>query len=182
MARAGLLGIIIVLLGALVVFYLGGPSRRVPSVSVLALPSVADAGLQEFAFVQGKNGLVNWRIQAKQAQVFDAEATAVVNDVRVTMTGDDGMSLTVEGDEGTINTSSKDFVIGKRSGNLAVFLNSGHTIYTPRVHWANQDHRLWTDAPVRITGPRLEITGQGLDAFLTTREMRIRRNVRVGIH
>ena len=182
MARAGLLGIIFAVLGAILVFVLGGPSRRVQSVSVAVLPQAADAGLQEFSFVQSKDGLVDWRIRAKQAQVFDADAKAFLNDVHVTLTGADGVSMTVEGDEGTINTSSKDFVVGKRSGDLALVLQSGYTIYTPRINWVNQEHRLWTDEAVRIKGPRLEITGQGMDVLLTTREMRIRRDVRVGIH
>ena len=182
LARAGLLGIVFVILGAILVFVLVGPTRRVPSVIVEVLPQAADAGLREFSFVQSKDGLVDWKIQARQAQVFDAEAKAVLSDVHVTLTGSDGVSMTVEGDEGTINTSSKDFVVGKRSGDLALVLQSGYTIYTPRLNWVNQEHRLWTDDPVRIKGPRLEVTGQGMDALLSTREMRIRRNVRVGIH
>jgi len=182
LARAGLLGIIVAVLGAILVFVLGGPSRRVQSVSVAALSQAADAGLREFSFTQSKGGLVDWKIQARHAQVFDAEAKAVLSDVHVTLTGTDGVSLMVEGDEGTINISSKDFVVGKRSGDLALVLKSGYTIYTPRINWVNQEHRLWTDEPVRIKGPRLEVTGQGMDAVLTTREMRIRRDVRVGIH
>jgi len=35
---------------------------------------------------------------------------------------------------------------------------------------------------VRMTGPRLEVTGQGMDAFPASREMRVRHDVRVGIH
>lgn len=182
LARAGLLGIIVVILGAILVFVLVGPTRRVPSVVVEVLPQAADAGVREFSFVQSKDGLVDWKIHARQAQVFDAEDKAVLNDVHVTLTGSDGVSMTVEGDEGTINISSKDFVVGKRSGDLALVLQSGYTIYTPRLRWVNQEHRLWTDDSVRIKGPRLEVTGQGMDAFLSTREMRIRRNVRVGIH
>ena len=122
------------------------------------------------------------KIQAKQAQVFDTDAKAVLSDVQITLMGPDGVAMTVDGDTGTINTVSKDFVISKKAGNLALVLNSGYTIYTSRFTWDNQRHRLWTDEPVTIKGPSLEVTGQGLDAFLATQEMRVRRNVRVGIH
>lgn len=182
MAKAGLLGIIFAVLGTLLVFILGGPSRRLPPPAVPPTPQVADAGLQEFSFVQSKDGVVDWTLQASQAQVFDAEARALLLGVRLVLMGADGVSMTVEGDEGTINTSSKDFVIGKRSGDLALVLEHGYTIYTPRVNWVNSEHRFWTEEPVRIIGPNLEITGQGMDAFLTTREMRIHRNVRAGIY
>ena len=181
-AKAGLLGIILAVLAALMAFIIGGPSRRVPQVSVPSLPQAADAGLQGFSFVQSKDGRVSWKIQAKQAQVFDADAKAVLNDVQVTLLGTDGVTMTVTGDEGTINTASKDFVISKRSGDLALVFNSGYTIYTPRVIWDNERHRIWTDEPVRIAGSTLMATGRGMDAFLATQEMRIRRDVRVEIH
>jgi LPS export ABC transporter protein LptC len=183
LARAGLLGIIFALLATLLLFIVGGPSRRVAQVSVPALPQRADAGLQGFSYVQSKDGLVDWKIQAKQAQVFEADAKAVLNDeVQVTLMGTNGVTMTVTGDDGTINTESKDFVISKRSGELALVFDSGYTIYTPQVTWDNQKHRMWTNAPVRITGPMLEATGRGMDAFLATHEMRIHRNVRVEIH
>jgi lipopolysaccharide export system protein LptC len=183
LARAGLLGIIFALLATLLFFIVGGPSRRVAQVSVPALPQRADAGLQGFSYVQSKDGLVDWKIQAKQAQVFEADAKAVLNDeVQVTLMGTNGVAMTVTGDDGTINTESKDFVISKRSGELALVFDSGYTIYTPQVTWDNQTHRIWTNAPVRITGPMLEATGRGMDAFLATHEMRIHRNVRVEIH
>jgi len=181
-AKAGLLGIIFAVIATLLIFILGGPSRRVAQVSVPALPQAADAGVKGFSFVQSKDGLVDWKIQAKQAQVFDTDAKAVLNDVQVTLMGPDGVTMTVTGDDGTINTVSKDFVISKKSGDLALVLNSGYTIYTSSFTWDNQKHRIWTDEPIIIKGPSLEVTGQGLDAFLTTQEMRVRRNVRVGIH
>lgn len=181
-AKAGLLGIIFAVTATLLFFIVGGPSRRVPQVSVPALPQAADAGVKGFSFVQSKDGLVDWKIQAKQAQAFDTDAKAVLSDVQVTLMGPDGVAMTVDGDTGTINTVSKDFVISKKAGNLALVLNSGYTIYTSRFTWDNQRHRLWTDEPVTIKGPSLEVTGQGLDAFLATQEMRVRRNVRVGIH
>ena len=181
-AKVGLLGIIFALLATLLIFIVGGPSRRVMQVSVPALPQKADAGLQGFSYMQSKDGLVDWKIQAKQAQVFEADAKAVLNDeVQVTLMGANGVAMTVTGDDGTINTTSKDFVISKRSGDLALVFDSGYTIYTPHVTWDNQTHRIWTNAPVRITGPMLEATGRGMDAFLITHEMRIHRNVRVEI-
>ena len=183
-ARAALLATMVALLATILLFVAAGPARRVPQASapILPLPQQADAGLQEFSFAQSKGGLVDWKIQARQAQLFEADATAVLNDIHVTLMGTDGVTMTVAGDEGTINTTSKDFVISKRSGNLALILNGGFTIYTPRIRWDNQALRIWTDEPVRITGPRLEVTGQGMDAFLASREMRVRHNVRVGIH
>jgi len=182
--RAGLLGIMLVVLATLIVFVLQGPSRRVPAVSVSALPQTADAGLREFSFVESKGGQVDWKLHAKEAQVFDAESKAILKGVRVTLSDARGLQMTVEGDDATINTASKDFVLSKRSGDLALVFEDGYTIYTTRLAWVNIERRFWTDEPVRITGPHnnMEVTGQGMDTLLTTREMRIRRNARVEVH
>lgn len=183
LVRAGLLGIMLVVVATLILYVLQGPSRRIPAVSVSVLPQNADAGLREFSFVESKEGQVDWKIHAKEAQVFDADSKAILKDVVVTLSDARGLQMTVEGDDGTINTVSKDFVLSKRSGDLALVFEDGYTIYTPRLAWVNIERRFWTDEPVRITGPnRLEVTGQGMDTLLTTREMRIRRDARVEVH
>ena len=183
LVRAGLLGIMLVVLATLILYVLQGPSRRIPAVSVSVLPQNADAGLREFSFVESKEGQVDWKIHAKEAQMFDADSKAILKGVLVTLSDARGLQMTVEGDDGTINTVSKDFVLSKRSGDLALVFEDGYTIYTPRLAWVNNERRFWTDEPVRITGPnRMEVTGQGMDTLLTTREMRIRRDVRVEVH
>jgi lipopolysaccharide export system protein LptC len=169
-------------LGILVMFVAGGPSKRVPALSVSLLPQAPDAALHEFSFVQSKDGVLDWKLHAKHAQVFEAESKAVLSDVQVTLTNAEGVSVTVDGDEGTINTASKDFALSQRAGMLSLVLQDGYTIYTPRISWVNGEHRFWTDEPVRITGPHVDITGEGMDAMLSSREMRIRRNVRVEVY
>jgi LPS export ABC transporter protein LptC len=182
LARAGLLGVMFIVLATLTIFILQGPTRRIPSLSVAVIPQDPSAGLREFSFVESNAGDVEWKIRAHQAQVFDADAKAVLSGVRVTMADSKGVQMTVEGDDGTINTTSKDFVLSNRSGDLALVFNDGYTIYTSRFTWVNNERRLWTDAPVRITGPSFEVTGQGMDALLATQEMRIRRDARVEVY
>ena len=183
LVRAGLLGIMLVVLTTLILYVLQGPSRRIPAVSVSVLPQNADAGLREFSFVESQEGQVDWKIHAKEAQMFDADSKAILKGVLVTLSDARGLQMTVEGDDGTINTVSKDFVLSKRSGDLALVFEDGYTIYTPRLAWVNNERRFWTDEAVRITGPnRIEVTGQGMDTLLTTREMRIRRDARVEVH
>jgi LPS export ABC transporter protein LptC len=182
LARAGLLSIMLIVLATLMIFILQGPARRIPSMSVAVIPQSPSSGLREFSFVESKAGDVEWKIRAQQAQVFDADAKAVLSGVRLTMADSKGVQMTVEGDDGTINTTSKDFVLSNRSSELAIVFNDGFTIYTSRVTWVNDERRLWTDAPVRITGPSIEVTGEGMDALLATQEMRIRRDARVEVY
>src|SRR5437899_12443482 len=142
------------LLATILVFVAAGPARRVPQASAPSLPQQADAGLQEFSFAQSKGGLVDWKIHARQAQLFEADAKAVLNDVQVTLMGTDGVTMTVAGDEGSINITSKDFVISKRSANFALILTGELRILTPRIGWTNQPFRFWPNKWGGILVPR----------------------------
>src|SRR2546421_298514 len=77
---AALLGTMLALLATIAVFVAAGPARRVPQASSPVLPQQADAGLQGFSFAQTKGGLVDWKIQARHAQLFEAKATARLHD------------------------------------------------------------------------------------------------------
>src|SRR5438445_12592275 len=100
-AKATLLGTMLALLATISVFVAVGPARRVPQASSPVLPQEADAGLQGFSFTQSKGGLVDWKIQARLAQLFEADATAMLHDhVQVTLMGAHGVPMNVTDHEG----------------------------------------------------------------------------------
>src|SRR5438445_12111294 len=101
-ARAALLGAMLAMLVTILIFVAAGPARRVPQASVPILPQQADAGMQGFSFTQSRGGLVDWQIQARQAQLVEADGKAVLKDnVQVTLMGADGVTMTVAGCGGT---------------------------------------------------------------------------------
>src|SRR2546428_9881748 len=103
-AKATLLGTMLALLATIVVFVAVGPARRVPQASSPVLPQEADAGLQGFSFAQSKGGLVDWKIQARLAQLFEADATPMLHDHgQATLMGADPLTTTLAGQEGALN-------------------------------------------------------------------------------
>jgi lipopolysaccharide export system protein LptC len=141
----------------------------------------ADAGIDQFTFTQSKDGQVQWQVQAQRAQVFEGEKRAVLEDVQVTLFGRKGWELKLSGDEGTIDTDKRDFVLAKRTGVIAVQLESGYTIYTNHLAWVDADRRISTNDHVQITGHGLEITGQGFVGKLDKEEFKVLEDVRVEI-
>jgi len=141
----------------------------------------ADAGIDRFTFLQTKAGSVQWQVEADRARVIEALHTAELEQVRVTLFGAKGWELKAEGDDGTINTATKDFLLTKRDGPIVLEFQGGYRIYTNHLVWTDQRHEVTTNDPVRITGEGLEVTGRGLIAKLDNEEFEILDDVYVEI-
>lgn len=141
----------------------------------------ADAGIDRFTFTQTRSGAVQWQVQAQRARMFEAENRAVLEDVQVTLYGPKGRELQLEGDEGTIDTAKKNFVLAKRTGDIAVRLENGYTIYTNHLAWTDARREVTTSDAVTIIGNGLEVKGRGLVGKLDAEEFQILENVHVAI-
>ncbi|WP_447973034.1 LPS export ABC transporter periplasmic protein LptC [Nitrospira sp. Kam-Ns4a] len=178
--RGGLL-IVSVLLAA----YLGyllvtrAESTAPPATASLGPLETADAGIHGFTFHQSRNGAIQWEVQAQHGHVVEAEHRAVLEAVQVTLYGAKGWELKVQGDQGTIDTARKDFVLVNRADPIAVQLEGGYTIYTNHLAWADERHEISTEDPVRIVGQGLEVAGRGFVGRLDAEEFTVLKNVRV---
>jgi len=154
------------------------PSSQTPLPAVLGK---ADAGISQFTFTQSREGAAQWQVQAKRARMFEGENRMVLEDVSVTLYGAKGKELHLTGDEGTIDTSTKNFTLVKRSGTVAVQLESGYTIFTNHLMWTDDRREITTNDAVTIVGNGLEVIGRGLVGKLDTEEFQILDDVHVAI-
>jgi LPS export ABC transporter protein LptC len=181
-ARRSLLSLSILLtifLGYLL-FRNAGPSPDNGSISS-GLIEEADAKLGEFTFTQSKGEAVEWQVRAKQARLFEEEKRAVLHQVVLTFYGGSGEEVTVQGEEGTLNTTTKDFVLANHDTPIVVQTKSGYTIYTNRLEWVESVREIRTTAPVRIVGHGLEIRGQGLMGRIPSEEFEILQDVHMDL-
>lgn len=181
-ARGGLLALSAALASFL--FYL--LAVRVESVPspISASPGAlerADAGIEGFTFVQSRAGVVQWEVRAQRGRLLEAESRAILEHVQVTLFGARGWELRLQGDEGTIDTAKKDFVLAKHAGPIAVELQNGYTIYTNHLAWTDARGEISTRDPVTISGQGMEVTGRGLIGKLDGEEFQILENVHVEI-
>jgi lipopolysaccharide export system protein LptC len=146
-----------------------------------ALKDRADAGIDQFTFTQSKDGAVQWKVEAQRARVFEHEKQAVLEDVQVTLFGRKGWELKLAGDEGKIDTEKRNFLLAKRDGVMTIEFESGYTVYTNHLAWADARREISTGDQVRIMGHGLEITGQGFEGKLDKEEFRILNDVHVEI-
>lgn len=102
-------------------------------------------------------------------------------EVEVTLFGAQGREMTVQGDEGTLNTETKDFVLANRSQPLVIRTDSGYTIFTNHVTWKDESREISTQDPVRIVGHGLDVTGRGLLGYMDKEEFQVLEDVHVDL-
>ncbi len=145
------------------------------------VPERADAKISEFTFTQTKGEVIQWQVQAKQARLFEQDKRALLDVVDVTLYGQQGKELTVSGDEGSLDTATKNFVLINKTAPLVVKTQSGYTIYTNHLAWTDATKEIRTEDPVRIIGNGLEITGRGLLGHMDSEEFQVLEDVHVDL-
>jgi lipopolysaccharide export system protein LptC len=141
----------------------------------------ADATISQFTFTQTKGDKVQWQVDAKRARLFEQDKRALLDQVVVTLFGQQGRELTVEGDEGTLETDTKNFVLANRTEPLVVHTQNGYVIYTNHLAWVDDVREIRTNDPVRIVGNGLEVTGRGLTGRLDSEEFKVLEDVHVDV-
>jgi lipopolysaccharide export system protein LptC len=101
--------------------------------------------------------------------------------VQITLYGAEGKELTLSGDEGTLDTQTKNFQLSNRSAPIVVETQSGYTIQTNHLVWTDARHEIHTGDHVTIEGHGLQVTGKGLLGKMDTEEFQILDDVHVDI-
>ncbi len=181
-AQGGLLALSAVL-ACFLVYLLVTNSTTVPTPTAVVPGSMdrADATISQFTFTQTKGDTVQWKVQAQEARLFERDRRAMLQVVAVTLFGQKGKELTVTGDEGTLNTETKNFVLANRSEPLVIRTESGYVIYTNHLAWTDQTGEIRTQDPVRIVGHGLEVRGRGLLGHLDREEFEVLEDVHVDL-
>jgi lipopolysaccharide export system protein LptC len=180
--RGGLLAIS-ALLACFLAYLLVTNSAMAPATTGVAPGSMdgSDATISRFSFTQTKGDTVQWQVQAQEARLFEREKRAILHVVAVTLFGREGKDLTVSGDEGTLNTETKDFVLANRSEPLVIHTEGGYVIYTNHLSWTDETKEIRTQDPVRIVGHGVEVTGRGLLGHLDREEFEVLEDVHVDL-
>ncbi len=155
-----------------------GSSPHLPSPN--SLPD-GDAGMEGFTFLHSQNDRVKWQVRADRAQLFESDHRAVLDNVEVSLFGEQGREIRLVGDEGTIDTEKRDFVVANRDRLLAIELDGGYTIYTNHLTWLDDQQELRTQDLVTIVGHGMDVKGRGLVGNLDSEEFHIQHDVEVHI-
>ncbi len=133
--------------------------------------------LRGFSFFQTKEGVVQWEVKAKKAEVLLEKDALFLREIQAKFLSHDGSVVRLEGNVGEINTKSHDFFIKKENAFVKIILSNGTMILTEQLNWSNSKNEIFTNDPVQIVGSGFYIKGIGLTAGFPVEEISIHREI-----
>ena len=180
--RWGLTAIVILLatfVGQRVVTHMQARAPHLPDTPTDRNP--ADAWIKGFTYRQTQSGTARWEVVAERAQVFNAQHLAHLENVQVHLFREGDEEMTVEAEQGTINTVTNNFDLRNQEDMITVHFASGYTILSDHLQWVEASHEIKTRTPVVIRGHGITITGTGLVGNLDEEAFKILENVRAEV-
>lgn len=169
-ARSFFLLLVGVLFLLLAYSFIGGMAKRGVSFIMEKALSEADSVINRFSFIQTTDGEKNWELRAVRAEAYEAEDRVNLEDVSVVIAASPDLLVTFRGDEGSLNTRTKDFFVSKKEGDLLIHFGNTYTIQTREFKWVEADRIILASGSIRIEGGGMEITGKRLRGDLSTQE------------
>lgn len=143
----------------------------------------ADALIQGFSYHQTKSGSTKWVVTADQAQVFDDEHVAKLQNVNVQLFDQSFKQeqMVITSQKGVMDTSSNDFELISQGEKTVMTFEDGYQVFTDKLTWKEDVRQILADDHVIIQGDGLVITGIGLVGDVEKSEFRLLNNVRAEV-
>ena len=143
----------------------------------------ADAWIQGFSYRQTRSGSTKWVVTADQAQVFDDEHLAKLQNVSVQLFDKTFKKeqMLITSQEGVMNTSSNDFELISHDEKTVMTFEDGSQMFTDKLTWNEAARQIYADELVVIEGDGLVITGVGLVGDIEKNEFQLLNNVRAEV-
>ncbi len=146
--RAALIVVMITILGGVTAIFL---TYRAPEPTQEAEITPADTGadisIGKIHHVSTKDGVVQWSLDAKSAQVVEKGQKVILQDIAVTFFMDDGQKAYLTADRGYLRASTNDIDV---MGNVMLRYQD-FTLETDRLRYRHKKRLVFTQTPVLIS-------------------------------
>ncbi len=163
------------------------PSPAVPESSSedldssLAPGQKIDQSMQGMHMIETQEGKKEWELWADKASSVKAKNQLHLQKVKAVFFSDSGVTFTVTGNRGLVNTKGKDLFI---EGDVITRSSNGYEFRTESMDYASKKRILRAANQVAMRGPKdakgqsLNLTGKGMHASLLKSTMEILSDVR----
>jgi LPS export ABC transporter protein LptC len=136
-----------------------GKSRPVQQETQQACPADAEMKLTDMEFTEMQGGKRFWTLCASEAKYFQDQQKTLLQAVRLTFYMDrTGEEIHVRSSEGILHAGTKDIEL---RGNIRAELPREYVVTTDTAHYNHSNRIVESNDPVHITGPGLELDGNG---------------------
>jgi len=171
--------VIALILACAVVFAIFKVSGEKKSNIIKILPDEADVRIQDFVYTEVGQENIRWEVKAKTAQYQKKLNLALFDHVQIKLTTQEGKVFHMTGDEGRMQTDTKDVEI---KGHVIVTSDTGDQFSTDYLRYSDAQKKIHTDAPVTMESRRMKIQGVGLSILMNKGELLVSSGVRAKIN
>lgn len=130
-----------------------------------------------FRFAQLEGGTVPWRMEARHADLYENKE-ARLREIEIVFRGADGRTVTLLGDEGTLDTASGNAAIRRGNRDVRVVTSDGYLMTTSSLVWESDERLVRTDDPFKLLGRSIYLEGKGISADTELRTIEVNGNVK----
>ena len=158
--------------------HMQGTGRKKENV-IKIMPDEADIRIQDFVFTEVGQNKIRWDVKAKSGQYQKKKNLALFEQVRIQATTEEGKVYVMTGKKGKMLTDKKDLEI---TGDVVITSDSGDRFTTDYLRYANDQRKIYTDAPIVMENNKMKIQAVGLIIFIDKGELILSSGVRARLH
>ncbi len=133
--------------------------------------------MEGFRFIQSENGRVSWRMNARNADLFENKE-AQLKDLEIVFNNPDNREATLLGDAGTLDTASGNASIRRMEKDVRITTSDGYLLTTSSLFWKAGERLVWTSDPFKLLGSEIYLEGIGMTANVDMRTIVVKNNVK----
>jgi LPS export ABC transporter protein LptC len=122
---------------------------------------------------------IKWEIKSDLAKYKRNEKLAVFEKVIMKVIMQDGKTYVMTGNQGRMNTETKDMEI---SGDVNIVSDKGDRLVTDILKYSDSEKRFYTEAPVKLENSRMQVRGTGMSLSLTDKDVSLLSRVKARVN
>lgn len=116
-----------------------------------------------FRFTQFENGAVSWRMNARNADLYENKE-AQLKELEIVFKSTDKKEATLLGEQGTMDTSNGNASIRRGAREVRIATGDGYLLTTNSLFWKAGNRLVWTADPFKLLGKEIYLEGIGISA------------------
>ncbi len=145
-----------------------------PTIKNIEIDASADILLNNFKHTSLTNGIKDWTLKAASAKIINAENSALLKDVLITIFTEDNNQVHITAPNGNLNTKTHDIEL---SGNTTIEFE-GASLQTDKLHYKKKSHIIYSDGQVKITKDNSTIQADSLVLDLKDSVLELKGNIK----
>jgi LPS export ABC transporter protein LptC len=164
---------------AIVGFFILRGEKTSDNKQIKILSDNTDLQVRDVFYTDVGDSGIKWEIKSDLAKYKRNENLAVFEKVIMKVIMQDGKTYVMTGNQGRMNTETKDMEI---SGDVNIVSDKGDRLVTDILKYSDSEKRFYTESPVKLENSRMQVRGTGMSLSLTGKDVSLLSRVKARVN